>query len=104
MPFPLLIPILAAVGAVALAAVVVAIVMWKDILSWFQSRNALQTSDKDHVAFTLKEKLEAGKFKVIQGIFNQRTNTLVDGQALQSKKLDTELELAHRGEELVLYR
>lgn len=38
----------------------------------------VEEADKENIAFTIKQKLQDGDYKVVQGIFNKR-DTLVDG-------------------------
>ena len=75
---------------------------FKEVLEWFQSRNNLVASD-NVVAFTLQEKLKDGKYKVVQGIFNTQTGSIIDNRILESDKVDHELAEVHRDHELVLY-
>lgn len=93
--------IIAAAGTITV--IVVAIIHYKEIIAWFQKRNDLKVADKENIAFTLKQKLETGDYKVIQGIFNQRTEDILEGRAMQSEKLDQEFEEAHEGKELLIY-
>jgi len=106
MPLPLLLgPILAGIGAGVLGATVITLVVlyWNKIVDWFQSRTKLKQSDKDIIAFTIKQELEKGRVPVVQGMFNKRTNEVVDGQKYAAEKLDEQLEELHRGEPLVIY-
>jgi hypothetical protein len=41
--------------------------------------NDIKAADKDNIAFTIKQRLENGDYKVVQGIFNKRTEDLMDG-------------------------
>jgi hypothetical protein len=101
---PLIGPILQALaGAAVVAAIVLLILKWGTIVAWFRQRQALKESDKDNLAFSLQERLKNGRFKTIQGIFNQKTLKIEDHQAYESGKLDATLAKAHAQEELVLY-
>ena len=102
MPLPLLPIIIAAI--IGLTVVILAIIYYDEIIRWFQSRNDIKEADKDNIAFTIKKRLETGDYKVVQGIFNKRTEDLVDGHAMQSETLDEELEQVHSGHELVIYQ
>lgn len=96
-------PIIAIIMAAAavLTIVVLAIIYYDDIIKWFQDRNDIKEADKDNIAFTIKQKLESGDYKVVQGIFNKRTNTVVDGHTMRAKQLDAELRKRHRGKMVV---
>jgi hypothetical protein len=95
--------ILIALFATALVATVVAIVFFDEIVDWFRSRNGLKQSDRDNVAFTLKENLSNGQYKVVRGIFNTRTSTILDAKAEQTRQLDAKLRAVHGTENLVVY-
>jgi hypothetical protein len=101
MPIPLIALILA--GAAALAVVVLAIVYYDDIIAWFRARNDIKVRDKNNVAFTIKQKMDNGEYKLVQGIFNKRTEQVVDGQVVQTKMVDERLADVHGQNELVLY-
>jgi hypothetical protein len=98
---PLLPVILAAIAG--LAVIIVAIINFEEIVTWFRKRQNLKQADKDNIAFTLKKQLENGDYEVVWGIFNTRTDELLGGVKEQSKKIDEEVENVHKGKELVLY-
>ncbi len=77
-------------------------ITFKQIANWFKERKKLKESDKDNIAFTLKQELDSGNYVVCQGIFNTKTEELLDGQKLQGK-VDEELEAQHQGRPLVIY-
>jgi hypothetical protein len=101
MPIPLIALILAA--AASLTVVVLAIVYYQDIVKWFRTRNDIKEADKDNIAFTIKDLTENGDFKIVQGIFNKRTETVVDGQVIQAKDVDADLVATHGNKKLVVY-
>jgi hypothetical protein len=103
MPLPLLAILLAACATAALAVVVFIVLKWDEIIDWFTSRNAIKTKDADNIAFTLKERLASGKYKVVQGIFNKRTDVLVEGRNIEAETLDRKAAAAHKGEDVVVY-
>ncbi|MEG4575291.1 hypothetical protein QUA56_21775 [Microcoleus sp. N3A4] len=104
---PIITPALIAFAATAfficLAVAVVAVIIFKIIRTWFESRRKLVESDKNIVGFTLKEKLEVGDYAVYQGIFNRQEGGILDGQKIQGRQIDRELEEIHRDKELVIY-
>lgn len=73
------------------------------IVNWFQDRQRLKNSDKDNIAFTIQEQLKGQDYKTIQGIFNKRTNEVLDAQEIHSNQLDREVQRLHRNNELVIY-
>jgi len=70
---------------------------------WFTNRHQLKQADRDNLAFTLQNKLKSGKYSTVQGIFNTRTNEVVDGRKMESGEIDDTIDNYHRHEELVLY-
>ncbi len=103
MPLPLLPIILAAVAALGVAAVILTVIYWNDIVEWFRSRNDIKEADKNNIAFTIKENLRSGNYKVVQGIFNKETEELKDVRIMESESLDDQLMKHHEGQELVIY-
>jgi len=105
----------AAAGAVAI--VFLAIITMVEIFDWFRSRSHLRTTDKDIIAFTLKEALASGKhstvkgafassdkqYKVVQGFFNTKTGKLVDARQIHSDRIDAKVREAHSSEALAIY-
>jgi hypothetical protein len=87
----------------ALAVVAVVSLRWDDVVHWFTARQNLKARDRDAVAFTLQEKLKSGKYRTVQGIFNKRTNTMVDVRKVESNDVSAEQKKAHLGEQLVVY-
>lgn len=73
------------------------------VIKWFQSRSKLKKSDKNNIAFTLKDEMDKGNYVVYQGIFNKETNEVLDSQRLESKNMDTQLEQLHQDKQLVIY-
>lgn len=89
--------------AVSLAVLTIGYLVFAQLIDWFKSREELVLADKDNIAFTLQQKLAAKKYKTVQGIFNRRTSTIVDGRNIVSDTIDAELAQYHRDEELVIY-
>jgi hypothetical protein len=83
--------------------IVIPILKWDRIVNWFRAREELKNSDKDNIAFTLQEKLKNGKYKTVQGIFNTRTNELLDEEKIISEQIDDRLVEVHRNYDLVIY-
>jgi DNA repair protein RadC len=85
------------------AAIVVFILKLPDIIKYFRSKQQLTESDKANIRFTLMEHIENEDYEVIRGIFNKRTNEIVDAEKVQAKTIDEELAKAHQNHELVVY-
>ena len=100
-----MIPVLVLWGIAALlTAAFFACIYWNDIVNWFRERSRIKASDRQNIAFTLKKKMSDGDFTVVQGIFNDRTEQIVEGRKMVSSKIDPELESAHGGRELAIYQ
>jgi len=96
--------ILAALAGFAIGAVIVVVILkWDYIINWLRSRQQLKESDKANVAFTLKERIETGDYVVIEGIFNKRTNEILDAEKVQAKNLDEKLAKVHQNSDLAIY-
>jgi hypothetical protein len=96
-----------------------AVIRWHDVLEWFTRRSDLKAGDPDHIAFTLLrrpapahhpkpltrvERRSPARVILLQGLFNTRTETLVDCRAIEADRMDDEVAEAHRGTELVVYK
>lgn len=87
----------------ATAVFVGAVIAFNLIRSWFEKKRQLVESDKHNLGFTLKEKITNNDYVVYQGIFNRKEDKIFDGQKIQGKSLDGELEEVHQGKDLVIY-
>lgn len=86
------------------AVIYAAILTVNAVVDWFRSRAALVNSDQDNIAFTVKERLNNGDFALYQGIFNQRTEQLIEGQKMVGEELDGQLAQLHREQTMVVYQ
>ncbi len=97
-------PITIIIGLKLIALVVALFLLtYQLILDWFQQNEELVASDIDNIGVTLKELYQTGNYKVVQGVFNTRTNTVVTGRKIQAQKIDQALDEKHRNQELVIY-
>ena len=90
-------------AAVGLTIFVLTMIYYHDIIEWFQSREDLVGRDKDNIAFTIKQRLKKGQYKVVQGVFNKGTDRVVTGKVMKSKKLDRKLADVHESDDLAIY-
>ncbi len=95
--------IAASVMLAGAAVVFIAYLTYNFIVNWFRNRSAIKEQDKDNIAFTIKEAMQSGNYKVIQGIFNTRTEEFVESQVIETKELDNDLNYLHSDTKLVLY-
>ncbi|NMG09504.1 hypothetical protein [Brasilonema sp. UFV-L1] len=79
--------------AAGLSVVTFVFLYWSEIKNWFAKWNKhnLTTKDRDDVGFTLAKKIEANKYKTIQGVFNKKTNEVKDGRVIYAKQVDDQL-------------
>jgi len=98
---PLIGIILAA--AAGLAVLVIALLGWDTIINWFRGHEELKESDKDNIAFTIQDHLANGNYTTVEGIFNKRTDEVLDGVKYESKDIDEKVAEVHRKEPLVIY-
>lgn len=75
----------------------------KFVVDWFRKRNQIKQADKDNIAFTLQDKIGSGEYKTVQGVFNTRTNEIVEGQTIESEKLDPKMQDLHSNNQLVIF-
>jgi hypothetical protein len=102
---PITISILVAATVFLAGAVVVfiAYLTYNFIVNWFRKRSAIKEEDKANIAFTIKETLDSGNYKLVQGIFNTSTEEIVDYQVIETEELDNDLDEIHSDNELALY-
>lgn len=86
------------------AVVYLAIITVDAVINWFKSKRSLVQSDRDNIAFTIKENMENGKYAVYQGVFNRRTEDLLAGQKLESGQIDDQLRSMHAEQPMVVYQ
>jgi cellobiose-specific phosphotransferase system component IIC len=87
----------------ALTPHVVNCLYFSDIVDWLKERQQLKTQSSDNIAFSLLKRQEDGKTEVCIGIFNTKTNALLEGIKYTVERLDPELTRVHNGKELVIY-
>ena len=100
---PITIGIIAALAMLAVEVVVIAYLTYNFIVNWFRNRSPIKEQDKDNIAFTLKENVASGNFRLVQGVFNPSTEKLVDGRVIETKELDEKMSELHSENKLVVY-
>lgn len=86
------------------AVVYLAVITVDAVINWFRTKQSLVQSDRDNIAFTIKENMNSGQYVVYQGVFNRRTEQLIDGQKLESGRIDDELRTMHEQQPMVIYQ
>lgn len=89
-------------GALIGAAVGYAICHWQDIVDWFYNFTDQNYVDYDNVGVLLKEKISKGKYNLIQGVFNRRTNEYVDARRIEAEQIDDDIKRIMRGKKYEL--
>lgn len=101
MALPLL---LVGLAALVLTAIAVTVLKWDTVIEWFTGyKKKVSLQDKNDLGFTTAKKMENGEYKVVQGVFNQKTNKVKDATAYEAKELDKEMSKFHEKDELVIY-
>lgn len=97
-------PLLVIFGAslVIGALIVVALLEWQEIVNWFRNKSSLKQSDKDNIAVMIKTQLASGHVREIHGIFNTKTEEVLDGQQYEAKELDQDLQEVFGSEDVVV--
>lgn len=73
-----------------------------DVVGWFVERRATKESQPTIIAFTLVT--QAGTaYRIVQGLFDKATSTVVEGRAVHAQALDPEFSAIHAENELVVY-
>ena len=89
-------------GAALLAAIIVAIIKWDAIVSWFNNHDKLTQEDLDNVGFDLTRMMADGKYESIHGVLNRKSGKVLDGEKFSSNKMDAKTKDIHKNEELVI--
>ena len=83
---------------VFLAVVVWAIITRQKIIDWFCSRHRIKRPNE--IAFTLNTRLRVGDYEVVQGIFDEHTQSVTDGHVIHGEKIES---FIASGNELKIY-
>lgn len=94
---------LTAIGAAAIGTIItVGVLTIYEIASWFQKRRQL-AGKTGNICFTLKTKLDSGDHGIVQGIMNRNASNVEAARVIQHDSLDSEMQQAHRYNDLVIY-
>jgi hypothetical protein len=94
----------AALGGYIFAAVLmVALLLFSQVIDWFRSRSHVKMRHANNIAFSLQEKTNAGKYSTIYGIYNTQTETLCEAETVQSNSIDADIASLHKRSKLVVY-
>jgi len=76
----------------------------KMVTDWFKKRKDIMKNNKSNIAFILNQKIDDPQHKLIQGIFNQETNSMLDAISYSYISMDFELLEILENNELVVYQ
>ena len=75
---------------------------WQQVVSWFGQFRSLLREDKDHLAFSLLDRLSNGNYKTVYGVLNRAQGTVVAGQVHEAGDVDETMRQIHGNEQLVV--
>ena len=90
-------------GAVIGSVICLVCLNWDHIRNWFQARVELKDRDIDNVGFSVQERLATGNYRTVYGIFNKRTQQVLDTESVSSQRVDAQTAAVHRDDKLVLF-
>jgi hypothetical protein len=107
MPDPFTLALLAkmvmtGIAALGIGIVVVKLLTWSGVVNWFRQRSALKAADKNNIAVLVGDALDNGHYVEVTGVFNTRTNTLLDAQQYEAEQLDADLTRLHQKSKVVI--
>jgi len=92
-----------AAGAAIAAVVFVAYLFWDDFVDWFRQFSTAVESNPNLMAISVAESMQSGNYKVVQGIYNKKTEKMVDARRIVSKDIDEQLKQTHSDSKVVVY-
>lgn len=75
-----------------------------NIINWFYEPQRIKIINEypDVKAVVVREKLESGDYRVINGLFNTKTNKFVDAVMYQAEELDERTKQAFRDKDMII--
>jgi uncharacterized protein involved in outer membrane biogenesis len=100
--------LVAALAVAVLVLVVLTVVLnWDKIKGLFQklkAKNGISSADKEKIGFSIKNALQDPSTPYVEGIFNKRTNEVVDGEKLATRAgVDSDFDREHNKTGVVIY-
>jgi hypothetical protein len=74
-----------------------------EVAGWFRNRRSMAAVDRNRLGFTLQDMLNNGRYRTVQGVFNQAVGTVDEAREISSSNVDDTLAGYHRGQRLVVY-
>lgn len=94
-----------AIGSAIITSAIISIVVATIdyIYDWFDQYLRTRTMSAHEVGFTVETALKSGKVKIVQGIFDTRTNKVLDGRVIEAQRQDAKLSELHTESPVVIY-
>ena len=73
------------------------------IADWFEEWHLENEVDYDDVGFAIKESLESGDVKVVQGVFNKNTGTVKGARRIEAEDVDRNTRIQLGKEKLTIF-
>lgn len=76
-----------------------------EVLDWLFSEERLKKAQKnqDILLVSLKERLNNGNYNVVNCLFNQASNTIVESTVIKSKDIDNETKERFRNKDMIVF-
>ncbi|MEO0967418.1 MAG: hypothetical protein AAFX80_03525 [Cyanobacteria bacterium J06639_18] len=95
------------VAGLLIGSIVVGFLSYEEIIDWFNEHIDTIHNNEDNLAFTIKDILENGNYKIVQGVFNSQTGDVIEDRVIEAEEIDEELLEIHEEyeneENLVIY-
>jgi hypothetical protein len=79
----------------------VLILVLPEIINWFI--DWADSIGEHDLAFTLRQEINGGQYTVVQGIFDQRTDTVKKARRIRAERLDAQVQQVHARNGLAIY-
>lgn len=78
----------------------------KNIISWFKNRDRLEQIKRNDnlLAVSIKEKMNDGNYNVVNCLFDEDENKIVEAEVMQSGSLDLETRSQFGNKEMILLK
>jgi hypothetical protein len=95
--------ILNALGKLLVSITSLDIFSFNEVIAWFKERESLIKSNEDNIAFTLLSERKDKNIEIVIGIFNKKSDQIIEAEKVIARQLDERLSEAHQNHELVVY-
>lgn len=92
-----------AVAAVYIVVYTVVLLTIDVIIDYFENWHTENEVDYDDVGFAIKESLESGDVRVVQGVFNKNSGTIKDARRIKAEDIDDDTRIRLGEEKLTIF-